>query len=69
MPQAPSYKNIARYAAHRAEKRDAPTLPPPPDVADHILTRVRSRRALAAMLLAEAAELERAATAYKERSQ
>jgi hypothetical protein len=59
--QAPNYKAINLYAAHRDAARTAPTQPPPPDAADHIMQRVRQRRALAAQLEQEAAELERAA--------
>lgn len=59
--QAPNYKSLRQYAAHRDATRTAPTQPPPPDAADHIMQRARQRRALAAQLEREADDLERAA--------
>jgi hypothetical protein len=56
-----SSKSIALFQQRRDALRTAPTLPPPPDAAEHILRRARKRRALAAQLLREADELERAA--------
>lgn len=40
------------------ETRTAPTQPPPPDAAEHILKRVAEKRALIARLTREADELE-----------
>lgn len=58
-----STKSIEAFRA----RRTAPTLPPPPDTADHIMRRVAKRRALAAQLLREADELELAARCYRTR--
>jgi hypothetical protein len=55
--QAPNYKALNQYAAHRS----APTQPPPPDGAEHILRRVAEKRALIARLTREADELEQVA--------
>jgi len=58
-----STKSIEAFAAHR---RQAKTLPPPPDTADHILQRVAQRRAFIQKLQRETDELERAALKMRE---
>lgn len=57
-----SSKSIALF-----EARKAPTTPPPPDCAEHIRARAKAKRVIAARLLAEAEELELAASRMEKR--